>query len=163
MEKDPYQPPAGATSWILKRAERSIYAAVHEALRSLELTPSQYGVLVALVRLGRASSAELARACFVTPQAMTGLVAKLERQEYISRHPLVSSRVIEATPTPLGRKVCAEGTKRVERFEEQLTSLMTPEEVLLLQDLLERCVDALEGGVPRPVPDEPEDRDEPDE
>ena len=46
------------------------------------------------------------------PQAMTGLVAGLERQGYITRKPLVSSRVIEATVTPLGKKVHDEAKPR---------------------------------------------------
>lgn len=161
MEPDPFEPPVGVTSWILKRAERASYAAVHDALRELGLTPSQYAALSALVRLGRASSADLARACFVTPQAMTGLVSKLEQEGYIRRRPIASSRVIEATATPRGKSVYEEGMKRVERFEEQLTTYLTEEENIQLRDMLARCIDALEGGRPRLTPDEPEDRDEP--
>ena len=42
-------------------------------------------------------------------EAMTGLVAGLDRLGYITRKPLRSSRVIEAEVTPLGLKVHNEG------------------------------------------------------
>lgn len=144
---------------MIKRTERAAYASIYDSLRDLGLTPSQYAVLQALVRLKVASSAELARACFVTPQAMTGLVGGLERQGYISRTPLASSRVIEATATPLGLEVFEEATRRVEAFDTLLTSRLSSAEVVLLQDALARCVDALEGGLPGPA-DAPDDDDE---
>jgi DNA-binding MarR family transcriptional regulator len=148
VKPDKYTPQVGRTSWLIKRTERAAYATIAEALRDLGLTPSQYAVLQALVRLKVASSAELARACFVTPQAMTGLVGGLERQGYISRKPLASSRVIEAAATPLGIKVYEDATARVSAFDMQLTSRLTPEEIGLLQNALERCIDSLEEGIP---------------
>jgi DNA-binding MarR family transcriptional regulator len=152
-----YEPEIAHTSWLLKRAERAVGAALYDALRDLGITPSQYGVMQALVRLEKASSAELARAVFVTPQAMTGLVAGLERQGYIRRKPLKSSRVIEATLTPVGRRVFAEATARVAKIDMQLTSLLTDDDVGHLQRSLRNCVDALENTGRRPpeAPEEP--------
>jgi DNA-binding MarR family transcriptional regulator len=138
---------------MLKRAERTAAAALYDTLRDLGLTPSQYGVLQALVRMEKASSADLARACFVTPQAMTGLVAGLDRQGYILRKPRRSSRVIEATVTALGRRVFDEATERVQRVEDELTAPLSVEEAEQLRSLLERCVEALEG----PALDVPDD------
>jgi DNA-binding MarR family transcriptional regulator len=157
-----YDPRVGYTSWLLKRTERTVAGALYDGLRDLELTPSQYAVLQALVRLRRASSAELARALYVTPQAMTGLVASLERQRYIERRPRSSSRVIEAAATDLGREVLRQATARVERIDRDLTSRLTDAETADLREALERCLHALEGGTGRwlPVPDEPEPLDE---
>jgi DNA-binding MarR family transcriptional regulator len=156
MKSSRYEPEVAFTSWLLKRVERATGAALYDSLRDLGITPSQYGVMQALVRLEKASSAELARAVFVTPQAMTGLVSGLERQGYIRRKPLKSSRVIEATLTPVGRRVFAEATARVAKIEMQLTSLLTDEDVERLQRALRNCVDALEGSGPR-LPDAPEE------
>ena len=156
MRKSKYQPQVAYTSWIVKRAERAAGAALYDGLREFGLTPSQYGVLQALVRLERASSAELARAVFVTPQAMTGLIAGLERQRYIRRKPLKSSRVIEATLTALGRRVFDDATQRVDGIDAQFISLLSKAEVRALQSALERCVDAFEEGGAR-LPDAPDD------
>jgi DNA-binding MarR family transcriptional regulator len=142
---------------MLKRAERTAAAALYDELRELGLTPSQYGVLQVLVRMEKASSADLARACFVTPQAMTGLVAGLERQGYIKRKPLLSSRVIEAKVTTVGRRVFDEATQRVRGVEAELTSLLSTDEAETLRLLLERCVLALEGAGDDPLPDDERD------
>jgi DNA-binding MarR family transcriptional regulator len=157
VKPDKYTPQVGRTSWLIKRTERAAYATIADALRDLGLTPSQYAVLQALVRLKVASSAELARACFVTPQAMTGLVGGLEKQGYISRKPLASSRVIEAMATELGLKVYEDATARVSAFDGQLTSRLSSAEVALLQDALERCIDALEEGIPDGPVDAPDE------
>ncbi len=89
---------------------------------------------------------------------MTGLVSGLEKQGYIKRKPLASSRVIEATVTPLGRKVYDEATARVVQVDREMTGLLSAADVDLLRAALERCVDALEGGGrgPLEIPDEPE-------
>jgi len=142
---------------MLKRAERTAAAALYDTLRDLELTPSQYGVLQVLVRMEKASSADLARAYFVTPQAMTGLVAGLERQEYIMRKPRRSSRVIEATVTALGRRVFDEATERVQAVERDFTSLLSTHEAETLRSLLARCIEALEPVAPDDVPDDDSD------
>jgi DNA-binding MarR family transcriptional regulator len=158
VKSDDYRPQVGYTSWLLKRTERSVATLLYDRLRDLGLTPSQYGALQVLIRLGKASSAELARALFVTPQAMTGLVAGLERQGYITRKPLQSSRVIEATVTPLGQKVFHEATVRVEQIDALMTSLLSDREVATLRRALERCVDAIERSArgQLDLPDEPE-------
>jgi DNA-binding MarR family transcriptional regulator len=156
MRSDKYQPRVGYTAWLLKRTERNAAAALYDRLRDLGLTPSQYGVLQALVRLERASSAELARALFVTPQAMTGLVAGLERQGHITRKPLQSSRVIEATVTPLGYEVHREATIRVEQVDRLMTSLLSTTEIAALRAALERCCVVLERADTLEMPDEPE-------
>jgi DNA-binding MarR family transcriptional regulator len=157
MKPSKYEPQVAYTSWLLKRAERAAGAALYDVLRDLGITPSQYGVMQALSRLEKASSAELARAVFVTPQAMTGLVTGLERQGYIKRKPLKSSRVIEARLTPLGRRVFDEATARVTKVDMRLTSLLTDDAVDGLQRALRNCVDAFEGTGKRPpeAPEEP--------
>ena len=158
MKSDDYRPRIGYTAWILKRAERSVASLLYDRLRDLGLTPSQYGALQVLVRLETASSAELARALFVTPQAMTGLVAGLERQGYITRKPIQSSRVIEATVTPLGHRVHDEASTRVEQIDALMTSLLSENELHALRHSLEACVDAIERSArgQLELPDEPE-------
>ena len=51
VKPDKYTPQVGRTSWLIKRTERAAYATIADALRDLGLTPSQYAVLQALVRL----------------------------------------------------------------------------------------------------------------
>jgi DNA-binding MarR family transcriptional regulator len=163
MKPDEYRPRVGYTSWLLKRFERIVASLLYDSLRDLGLTPSQYGALQVLIRLEKASSAELARALFVTPQAMTGLVAGLDRQGYITRKPLQSSRVIEAAVTPLGLKVHDEAKTRVEQINALMTAALSEDESDLLRGMLERCIDHLERGGRGnlELPDEPEPLEDP--
>jgi DNA-binding MarR family transcriptional regulator len=164
VKSDEYRPRVGYTSWLLKRFERSVASLLYDRLRDLGLTPSQYGALQVLIRLEKASSADLARALFVTPQAMTGLVAGLERQGYITRKPLQSSRVIEAAITPLGQKVFDEATTRVEQIDTLMTSALSDQDTDELRGMLEACIDHLERSARGhlELPDEPEPLEDPD-
>jgi DNA-binding MarR family transcriptional regulator len=85
---------------------------------------------------------------------MTGLVSGLERQGYIKRKPLRSSRVIEAKLTAVGRRVFDLATERVHQVETELTSRLTKDEAETLRSLLERCVRALEGTGHDDMPDD---------
>jgi DNA-binding MarR family transcriptional regulator len=164
VKSDEYRPRVGYTSWLLKRFERLVASLLYDRLRDLGLTPSQYGALQVLIRLEKASSAELARALFVTPQAMTGLVAGLERQGYITRKPLQSSRVIEAAVTPLGQKVHDEATTRVEQIDALMTAALSDDDSTALRGMLEMCIDHVERSSrgDLELPDEPEPLENPD-
>src|SRR5436305_251841 len=81
----PPRPSTGYLPWRLTLCGRELARHMTRLLAELDLTEAQYGVLQALVHLRRASSATLARSVSVTPQAMVGLVAALERKGYITR------------------------------------------------------------------------------
>ena len=94
----------GRITWLIKLAEREVGKELDRELRHSGLTKSQFGVLQALMHLERASSAALARTVFVTPQAMVGIIAGLERKGFIRRKTSrASARVIEATVTASGK------------------------------------------------------------
>jgi DNA-binding MarR family transcriptional regulator len=141
---DAYEPETGHTAWLLKRTERRAAASMYDTLRSLGLTPAQFGVLAALRQLERASLAELARTQFVTPQAMTGLVAGLERLGYLRRREQ-TTRVSEAVLTARGRATFDEAARRVRAVDETMTAGLTLEEVVILRELLVRCIEAFGG------------------
>ena len=99
----------GRITWLVKLAEREVGRELDRELRHTGLTKSQFGVLQALMHLEQASSAALARTVFVTPQAMVGIVAGLERKGFIRRKSSkVSARAIDATVTAAGKSVYAE-------------------------------------------------------
>jgi len=139
-----YEPETGYTAWLLKRTERRAAASMYDELRGIGLTPAQFGVLAALHQLEQASLAELARTQWVTPQAMTGLVAGLERLGYLRRRDQ-DSRTSPATLTPRGRAAFEAGVDRVRAIDETMTSGLTAEEVVRLRELLARCVEAFDG------------------
>jgi DNA-binding MarR family transcriptional regulator len=68
----------------------------------------QHAVLKRLDRAGAATTADLARAELITPQAMGGLVATLEAAGYVARRDdAEDGRRRVVTVTPAGRKVLA--------------------------------------------------------
>lgn len=74
------------------------------------ITLAQLRMLKTLQETSELSSAELARACFVTPQSMQTLVARAEREGWIKRSPAPQNRrILTATLTTTGRGVLERG------------------------------------------------------
>ena len=135
----------GRITWLIKLAEREVGKELDRELRHSGLTKSQFGVLQALVHLERASSAALARTVFVTPQAMVGIVAGLERKGFIRRKTSrASARVIEATVTAAGRVAYDEGVDMIRKVDDMLAAEFTDAELAALNDYLERMINVVQ-------------------
>jgi DNA-binding MarR family transcriptional regulator len=154
-EQGDYRPREfGRITWLIKLAEREVGRELDRELRHTGLTKSQFGVLQALMHLERASSAALARTVFVTPQAMVGIVAGLERKGFIRRkNSKVSARAIDATVTASGKAVYAEGERMIRNVDQILSQEFSTKELDQLDDFLERMIGAMRrtaaGGIRR--------------
>src|ERR1700722_9693573 len=73
--------------YLLKRVQHSLRSRMDKVLESKGLTTPQYAVLSFLENEPGASSAELARRSFVTPQTMIRIVENLETLGLIRREP----------------------------------------------------------------------------
>src|SRR5881409_2526676 len=82
-----YRGVEGRSGYLLRQAWRAFDGAMTMALRAHGLTARQYGVMSVLARDPGASGADLARAGNTTPQAMNGVLATLEREGLVERHP----------------------------------------------------------------------------
>ncbi|HEU5309113.1 MAG TPA: MarR family transcriptional regulator [Acidimicrobiia bacterium] len=147
-EQGDYRPREfGRITWLVKLAEREVGRELDRELRHTGLTKSQFGVLQALMHLERASSAALARTVFVTPQAMVGIVAGLERKGFIRRKSSkVSARAIDATVTASGKAVYAEAVRMIRNVDDILAAEFTGKELDQLDDFLERMIAAMRRG-----------------
>lgn len=140
----------GRITWLIKLAEREVGRELDRELRHTGLTKSQFGVLQALMHLERASSAALARTVFVTPQAMVGIVAGLERKGLIRRKSSkVSARAIDATVTASGKNVYAEAERAIRSVDDILADEFSKKELDQFNDFLERTIGAMRSAVPR--------------
>jgi DNA-binding MarR family transcriptional regulator len=139
-----YRPQNGYLSWLLTRANRELGRQIDRVLDEVDLTEAQYGVLQALVHLKTASSATLARSVQVTPQAMVGLVAALERKGYITRtsHP-GAGRVISTSVTPVGQEAFDTAKRRIRALERNVRKAMTDEEYDEVVTRLEKLTSAI--------------------
>ena len=137
-------------TYHIKTVHQALRAELDEGLRGVGLTLPQMAVLATLGHLPGASSAELARAAFVSPQTMGELLAALELGGLIERTPDPrNARVLRTTLTPEGIRARERGGAVVDRVEARLAAVLTPEEQRRLRDLLERCAAAL-GAVKSP-------------
>jgi len=83
---------APAFAHLIKWAEMAVRARVERAIRPLTLSTGQLLLLVVLEEYKEATSATLARALHLTPQAMTTLLKPLEGRGLIGRRPDESNR-----------------------------------------------------------------------
>jgi DNA-binding MarR family transcriptional regulator len=142
--------PASGEAWIgygLKIAQHRLRQRLEAELAGTGVSASQNAVLLAIGDNPRISNASLARAAFVTPQSMQGMLVTLERDGFIMRTPHPEhGRIIMTELTEKGRTAARAGMVAAEAVERQMLAGLTEDEAKLLGDLLQRCADALGGG-----------------
>lgn len=133
--------------WIgygLKITQHRLRLRLEEMLAGTGISPSQNAVLLAIADNPRISNASLARAAFVTPQSMQGMLVTLERDGLITRTPHPEhGRIIMTELTEAGKTAAQAGMIAAEAVERQMLAGLTGEEAKLLGQLLKRCADAL--------------------
>jgi DNA-binding MarR family transcriptional regulator len=129
----------------LKRLQQALRLAMDAALRELNLTAAQYGTLTALEDMPGASSAALARACFVTAQTMNEIVQALIPSGLVTRqaHP-EHGRIVQLSLTSEGKSRLSQAHQVIEAIEEQMLAGLTSEEQHQFVQLLQQCSVALE-------------------
>jgi len=133
--------------YALKRAQHALRTRLDEALRPLGLTAPQYAVLSALELEPGLSNAALARAAFVTPQTMQGVLVNLEREGLLVREADPShGRILRSLLTRRGREVLGEAHEVAGRIEAAMLASLSPQEAERLAALLARCADDLGRG-----------------
>lgn len=131
--------------YSLKRAYQAMRTCMDNALRDLGLTTAQWGALHCLEMNTNLSSAEMARLNSCTPQSMNAIVLHLEAAGLIQRQPHAThGTLLPAHLTPTGRRLLAEGDRRVQALERRMLAGVNDEEQQRLSELLERCTRALQ-------------------
>ncbi|WP_426110868.1 MarR family winged helix-turn-helix transcriptional regulator [Pseudomonas sp. DSP3-2-2] len=140
--------PRSGVDWIgynLKIAQHRLRQRLDAELAQIGITAPQNAVLLAVAGNPQISNAELARAAFVTPQTMQGILVNLERGGLIVRSPHPKhGRVIMTDLTKAGQKAATDGAKAADAVERQMLSMLSAEEARLLCELLKRCAAALD-------------------
>jgi DNA-binding MarR family transcriptional regulator len=141
--------PSSREGWIgygLKCTQHRLRQRLEAALAGAGVSAPQNAALLAIGDNPRISNAALARAAFVTPQSMQGMLVTLERDGFIVRTPHPEhGRIIMTELTKKGRAAAQAGMIAAEAVERQMLSGLTKAEAELLRDLLQRCADALGG------------------
>ncbi len=140
--------PSSGEGWIgysLKIAQHRLRQRLEAELAGTGVSASQNAVLLAVGDNPRISNASLARAAFVTPQSMQGMLVTLERDGFIVRTPHPEhGRIIMTELTEKGKAAAQAGMVAAEAVERRMLSNLTEDEAEVLRDLLQRCATALE-------------------
>jgi DNA-binding MarR family transcriptional regulator len=130
--------------YCIKLAQHALRTRIDDAMRPLGITAPQFAVLVAVDVDPGISNASLARAAFVTPQTMQGIVANLERDGMLRRRADPQhGRILRSELTRRGRGLLERSYSIVADIEAKMTRSLEPEAVEALSALLQRCVDNL--------------------
>jgi DNA-binding MarR family transcriptional regulator len=146
MRRPANRAPAGESlGRLLKRSEQSLLRAKSAAVKPVGLTLPQYVALAELAQRPGITSAELARGCLVSPQAMMVVLKSMEEQGLVRRtqHPRHQT-VLEIHPTDVGREALAAARERVEPIEGRISAALSESELERLRALLRRCIEAVE-------------------
>lgn len=132
--------------YLIKRAQQAVRNAVDPALSGLGLTAAQYAALYNLRRHPGASSADLARLSFVTPQTMVRIVAGLERAGLVSRTPCPGHRrILQARLSSEGALLLARAQRRVDVIHATMLGGIPLPELERLRGWLTHIAVTLEG------------------
>ncbi|MER7838965.1 MarR family transcriptional regulator [Streptomyces sp. NPDC096040] len=128
----------------IKRVEQELMAAKNTAVRTAGVTVPQYAALFALADTPGMSAAALARACLVTPQAMTVVLRNLQDHGLVERTPHPWHRnVLETRLTEAGRLALDKADREAVAIERRIARAFTAEERATLRSLLARCSQAI--------------------
>lgn len=133
-----------SVGYTLKLAATALRTALDGALRPLELTVGQYSCLEVLGQRPGLSSAELARATFVTRQTMNEVLRGLQERDLLTRPATATSGRSRPTElTPAGRRALHAASTAVATVEQRMVAALPPDRRARLLDDLRQCVRAL--------------------
>lgn len=126
--------------YLVKQVELAVRSHLDDLLRPAGLTALQYTALTVLERHPDISSAQLARASFVTAQSMADMIAALEGRGLIERHrDWADRRRLVVALTAGGRELLDRYRDRVTALEAQMLTGLTKADVSGLRRSLHAC------------------------
>ncbi len=123
----------------VKQLQQLLRHAGDDALRSIELSVSQYAVLRALADHPGASAAEVARRCFVTRQSLADVLGGLRAAELVVPDPAGHGRSRPTILTATGRARLDAAERTMAGVEERMLAGLSAREVATLAELLGVC------------------------
>jgi DNA-binding MarR family transcriptional regulator len=127
----------------LKAAQGAARNALDDALADIGITALQLIILRTIEYSPAISGAQLARDCFVSPQAMAANIAKLEAAGLIARNK-GEGRVLEAHLTEKGRAIFDRAGSRVQSAEDYIAEVLGADSVTNLVHTLRDLTDCLQ-------------------
>lgn len=130
---------SNSLGYHLKYTQHHLRGCMDEQLRAIELTTPQYAVLSAMAATPGLSNAELARASFVTPQTMHGIVSNLAKKGWLKREPdPAHGRILKTTLTAKGEKILTQAQTIIRRLETRMTKNIKQKDIAHFKALLDQ-------------------------
>ncbi len=130
--------------YLLKRAATALRSAMDAILRPLDLTVPQYSCLEVLAQRPGLSNAELARAVFVSRQAMNGVLRGLQERGLVTRPATAQhGRALPTQLTATGLRHLRAASTAVRAIEQRMLSALSPPDQRRLRDDLVACTAAI--------------------
>ncbi len=129
-------------SHILSVTKHEMRRQMDSVLRPLGLTAAQYSALSALEEKATQTNADLARACFVTPQTMIRMVKEFRRKAYIKRSHTEGLK-IRMELSPKAFDILCRAHRAIDSLEREMTKGLSKAEVKRLMEMLINCLDNL--------------------
>jgi DNA-binding MarR family transcriptional regulator len=131
---------------MMKRILIHFRSQMDEKLRPQGVTTAQLSVLKVIRDTPGGSGAQLARACYVTPQSAQALLKGLEDGGWITRtKDKVNDRILVAQLTPSGRELLDTAERLARVIEKRLWHGVPDGAVQTLNKTLMRCLENLDG------------------
>jgi DNA-binding MarR family transcriptional regulator len=128
----------------MKRILLHFRSRMDEELRPQGVTTAQLQVLFAIHDSPGSSGAQLARACYITPQTTQTLLQHLEKRGFIVRgKDRVNDRIVTARITPAGEELIKTVEKEARIMQGDLWRGVSDRELAGLDALLRRCLENL--------------------
>ena len=127
---------------LLKAAQAAMHSALADVLDDIGITPPQLMALRALYLTPAISNAELARQCFVSPQAMVVQLTRMEQMGLIERVK-GEGRIIQTHLTEKGRITLDRAADRIDAAVHYLRSVVGEDRIEALCETLEDLNNAL--------------------
>jgi DNA-binding MarR family transcriptional regulator len=131
-------------SYVIAKVSHQLGITIDRALSGHGITLTQFSALAHIARSPGLSSAELARALLITPQATATLVRRLIGAGLVQRPDLAPGLAGSIRLTARGRRVLDRGAKIAGRAEEEALGVLSSAERELLMSCLENLYGALE-------------------
>jgi DNA-binding MarR family transcriptional regulator len=143
----PFDDPSDATRFIVA-AGRALEVLGRRSFTPYGLTISDVAPLVRLVLVGPATPSELLHSTILltSPPVVTHSINRLEAADLVERRANAEDgRSVVVAATDAGREVAAELVDVIHDFSEGFLRPLSEDEVVLLRDMLVRCMAAAEG------------------
>ena len=150
---DALDPVAPRVGYLIYRVERQLRTRLDEAMTANGVTTPQYIALSILRERDGLSNAQLARWTYVTPQAMSLVLAALERRHLVRRRQDPRHRrVLRTSLTARGLRILHECDRSMDIIEADMLRGLDPATVETIRVALSSCAHSLQASRPLPEP-----------